>query len=258
MGLARDASDTSVSHRIAATSRAGLITLVEELLSGFGEREALQVLRHPFSSAQVVELVLSRSFLLRASAVRKAVALHPAAPRADALRCLDDLGWRDLLDIGREARTPAPVRRSANQKIVERLPVLAIGERVTLARLTDRELLRLLLADTEEKVFLAVLRNSRLVTEDLVTFISTGSPSAVHLALLAADPLWKERPPVRRALLRSRRTPRGAALALLAEASRGELRDLAIDPGSDPLLAACASRIVEEGVPFVDRRRRHR
>ena len=250
--------DPTLTHRIAATSRAGLIVLVEELLSGFGEREALQVLRHPFSSAQVVELVLSRSSLLRASAVRKAIALHPAAPRAEALRCLDDLGWRDLLDVGREARTPAPVRRAANQKIVERMPVLAIGERVTLARLADRDLLRQLLADTEENVFTAVLRNSRLVTEDLVTLVSTGAPAPSHLALLAADPYWKQRPPVRRALLRSARTPRGAAIALLSEASREELRDLASDPGSDPLLAACATRIVEEASPFVDRRRRHR
>ena len=252
----RSEPDRGLSHRISAADRAGLIALVAEYSARFTEREALQCLRHPFSSAQVVE-ALAAIRLLRASApVRKAIALHPAAPRADALHCLDDLGWRDLLDIGREVRTPAPVRRAANQKVLEKLPRLTVGERTTLARMADRELVRALLADPDSAVFSALLRNPRLVVEDVVAFASTGAPLPQHLGLLASDPAWCEHPPLRRALLRSVRTPRFASVALLSRASREELRDLTDDPAVDRFVAACAARLLEEGVQRVDRPRR--
>ena len=248
--------DPQLGRRISAADRAGLIALVAESTALFTEREALQCLRHPFSSAQVVETIASARALLSSSSVRKAIALHPAAPRADALHCLDDLRWRDLLDVGREVRTPAPVRRAANQKIREKLPRLSVGERRTLARLCDRDLVHVLLVDGDAGVFSALLRNPRLVVEDLVAFASTGAPASAHLALLASDPTWNERPPLRRALLRSTRTPRSAAVALLPMATRDELRDLTDDPGVDRFVAACAWRLLEEGTPVVDRPRR--
>jgi hypothetical protein len=252
----RSEPDPALSRRISAADRAGLIALVLEAAPAFSEREALQCLRHPFSSAQVVEAIASLRSLWSAASVRKGIALHPAAPRIDALRCLDDLAWRDLLDVGREARTPAPVRHAANRKIVEKLPRLSAGERMTLARLADRDLLRPLIADPDGRVFTALLRNPRLVVEDLVAFVSTGAPLPEHLALLAADPSWNERPLIRKALLRSPRTPRFVAVALLPRASRGELRDLTDDPGVPPFVSACAARVLEEGTQSIDRSRR--
>ena len=251
----RSDQDPGLALRISEADRAGLIALVLESASAFTEREALRCLRHPFSSAQVVEAIASVRSLRSASSVRKAIALHPAAPRVDALRCLDDLGWRDLLDVGRETQTPAPVRRAANRKVVEKLPRLSSGERMTLARLADRDLVRPLLADPDRGVFSALLRNPRLILEDVVAFASTGTPLPEHLALLAADAVWRDRPPLRRALLRSARTPRFAVVTLLPHASREELRDLVEDPSVDRFVRACASRLLEEGAPVIDRTR---
>ena len=251
----RPDQDPALSRRISEADRAGLIALVLESAATFGEREALRCLRHPFSSAQVVEAIASVRTLRTAASVRKAIALHPAAPRVDALRCLDDLGWRDLLDVGRETRTPAPVRRAANVKIAEKLPRLSAGERTTLARLADRDLLRPLLADPDAGVFSALLRNPRLVLEDLVAFASVGAPLPDHLALLAADAAWRERPLLRRALLRSRRTPRYAVVTLLPRATRPELLDLVEDPSVDRFVCACAERILEQGGTAIDRAR---
>jgi hypothetical protein len=253
---ARSEPGPGLAHRISAADRAGLIALVTESSALFTEREALQCLRHPFSSPQVAEAIATVRALRSSASIRKAIALHPGSPRTDALRCLDDLGWRDLLDVGREVRTPAQVRRAANQKVLEKLPRLSAGERRTLARLADRDLLHVLLTDSDSGVFAALLRNPRLVVEDVVAFASTGAPMPEHLALLASDPAWSERPPLRRALLRSVRTPRSSAVSLLAHASQGELRDLTDDPSVGRFVAACASRLLEGGVQSVDRPQR--
>jgi hypothetical protein len=234
-----------LSALIAKADRRRLLELVRESLSRFTERDALQVLRSPFLTADVVEeLVVSRR-VLSARAVRKAVAIHPATPRAVALDSLEGLLWRDLVDVGRSTRTPMPVRRAANQRLLERLPRMALGERTALARLADRALIAELFESPEERVFAAVLQNPRLETDDLVRFVSVGNPDEARLTLLAEDPRWNRNPEIRGALFACRATPRAVAISLLTHGTRAEWRRVMEDPGADKLLAACARRLAE-------------
>src|SRR5207253_1332932 len=125
-----------------------------------------------------------------ARGVRKAIAIHPATPRHAALESVAYLLWRDLVDIGRSARTPMPVRRAANQRILEQMPRLSIGEKTALARLADRPLLPVLLEIEDARVFAALLTNARLTQDDLVAWITVGQPSRERLGQLAGDPRW--------------------------------------------------------------------
>lgn len=184
---------------------------------------------------------------------RKALAAHPLTPRHAALRCLEDLLWRDLLDVGREARTPPSVRAAANRRLEEALKFLAVGEKIAVARFASSALFPTLLDEPDVRVLEAVLANSRLTTEDLQRWIATGHPRPEALAFLACDPGWASRPAIRIALLTHRATPRGAALSLLTSASRGEWRRLAEDPNADALLSACARDLLETGLKDVDR-----
>jgi hypothetical protein len=246
----------SFSALISRATRESLVVLVTENLRRFTERDVLQTLRHPYASGAVLEEILCSKTFMALRSVRKALALHPATPRHAALRCLDDLTWRDLLDVGREARTLPPVRRSANQKLLDALRRLSVGEKIALARLADRDLVPALLDQEDPRITEAVLRNPRLTSEDLVRWLTVGSPDSPRLALLAGDPRWNQRPAVRQAMLRHKLTPRGAALALLMSASREELRLLTSDPHVDPLLGACAQRLCEKAPRTVDSRRK--
>jgi hypothetical protein len=244
------------SSRISKASRQELVALVSGSLHLFTERDVLHALRHLHVSEPVIGVVLASRTIMALRSVRKAVALHPATPRHAALRCLDDLTWRDLLDVGRETRTPPPVRRLANLKLLDALRRLSGGEKIALARLAGRDLLADLLDQEDPRITQALLNNPRLTSEDLVRWLTVGSPDGDRLALLAGDPRWNQRPPVRQALLRHPLTPMGAALSLLTSASREELRLLTEDPRAHPLLAACARRLCENVAQTVDRRRK--
>jgi len=246
----------SWSHRISRADRAGLVELVSENLARWTEREVLQVLRHPYLSAPVLEEVLQSKAFLGLRSVRRMLALHPATPRPDALRCLDDLTWRDLVLVAREVRTPAPIRQAANRKLLEALRRLSRGEKVALARLADRELLVPLLEENEPAVLGAVLRNARLGEEDLLRWVTVGRAKAAALEALAGDGTWSHRPAVRGALLRNKLLPRAAALNLLLAATRAEWREVADDETVPLLLSACARRLCESGIEFIDRPRR--
>ena len=235
---------SSFPARISAADRAGLLALVREHLPAFTERDVLHVLRHPYLSEAVIEEILAARAFLPFRAVRRAIALHPATPRHAALRSLDDLTWRDLLDIGRETRTPPPVRKAANLRLLERLRRLTEGEKIALARLASRELFAELLSDESPRVVEGLLANPRLTAEDVLAWLATGNPGAPSLAALAAVPRWIERPPILAALLVHRATPRPMALSLLSKAGRPAWHRLAEDPAVDPLLAACARTLL--------------
>jgi len=244
-----------LSERISKADRRGLAALVSENLVALTERDALQVLRHPHASEAVLEELLSSRTLLASRGVRRLLAAHPLTPRHAALRCLDDLLFRDLLDIGRDARTPAPVRMAANRKLEEAMRFLALGEKIALARFAPPALFPALLDEPEIRVLEAVLANPRLASENLQRWLATGHPRPAALALVASDLRWASRPEVRIALLTHRSTPRAAALSLLTSASRGEWRRLAEDPSADALLAACARDLLEKSSNSIDRRR---
>jgi hypothetical protein len=199
----------------------------------------------------IVEIAASR-VLMASRGVRRLVAGHPQTPRHDALHALDDLTWRDLMDIGRETRTPPPVRQAANRKLLDAMRGLAVGEKIALARFAPPALFPALFEEDDGRVLEALLSNPRLTPEDLLRWLSTGHPTPGGLAQLAAEGRWASRPPVRSALLLHPATPRAAALALLTSASREELRRLTETPGAPALLAACAAELLERAGKPVD------
>lgn len=244
---------SEVSAAISRADRASLAALVRENLPRLSESDVLRCLRHPYSGGEVVAEVLAAASLLSSREVRKAVVQHPAAPRADALHLLEDLPWRDLVDVGRDARAPAPVRASAHRRVLEKLPRLTRGEKTALARLADRPLVGALLDDGEVDVLVALLANPRLVEEDLTAWLAARRPREAQLVELARNERWMERTAVRTALLLSPRTPRAVALSLLSGSGRPVLSRLADDPSTDPLLAACARSLLgPAGRPGVD------
>jgi len=242
--------------RIGAADRDALATLVAENLESFTEREVLLVLGHPYVTTGIVEQMVRTRAFVRVRSVRRALATHPATPRADALRMLDDLGWRDLAAVARDVRAPAPVRQVANRRLLEVLRRLSKGEKAALARLADRDLFQALLEENDPMVVEALCQNSRLTAEDLVRWLTVGRAARDAVEMLAGTKRWSGRPAVREALIRHRQTPRAAALTLLVSATRPEWLRLARDETLPVLLRAWAQRLADSPTSFIDRRRR--
>ena len=244
--------DAPWAVRIGEADRDALKRLVEANLESFSEREVLLVLRHPYVTTGIVEQIVRTRSFLRVRSVRRAIALHPATPRPDALRLLEDLPWRDLAAVARDVRTPAPVRQAANRRLLEELRRLSRGEKAALARIADRDLFQALLEENEPMVLEALCQNARLTPDDLVRWLTVGRVSAATLEVLAETPRWSHRPAVREALLKHRLAPRPVVLGLLLSATRPEWLRLAADETLPPLLAAWARRLADSRGSFID------
>lgn len=196
-------------------------------------REARQALRNPYITAEGVELLAAQPRLVAFYEVRRDVALHPRAPEVLAMRFVPGLFWRDLMAAGGDSRLRPTVRRAADLQLAARLPELAVGEKVTLARRAGAGLLAHLRQDPSPRVIAALLDNPRLTEGILAPLAHSERTSPPVLALIAADRRWGLRQELRSLLCRNPRTPVDTVLRILPTLRKDDLRAV----GSDPRLA---------------------
>jgi hypothetical protein len=216
--------------RLREAGAEDLLALVRGHAAHLEVPAARQVLRNPHCTAEILELLAGQPRLAAFYEVRRDLALHPRTPEPLALRHVPGLYWRDLMTLGQDTRVKPRVRKAADQHLGSRLPQLALGEKVTLARRCGSGILSQLRHDPSPRVVAALLDNPRL-TEDLLAPVvhAPNTPGPV-LALVAADRRWGTRPALQSALARNPATPPATTLRLLPLLRKQELRGIAQDP----------------------------
>lgn len=217
-------------RRLREAGTEELLDLVREHAGTMEPPAACLVLRNPYCTTEVLEMIAEQARLLSFYEVRRDLALHPRAPEPLALRFVPGLWWRDLMALGQDTRVRPRVRRAADTHLTARLPEMALGEKVNLARRAAPGVIAQLRHDPSPRVIAALLDNPRL-TEDLLAPVAHAAktPGPV-LALLAADRRWGTRPGLQAALARNPATPIPAALRLLSLLRRPDLKAVAQDP----------------------------
>ncbi len=121
---------------------------------------------------------------------------------------------------------------------------LTLGERKSLAKKTDRNLLERLLGDPHPDVIRGVLRNSRLTEDDVVRFVARVPGRPELLTEVARTQKWAHRPRVRLALVLNPLSPIELMTPLAGLLLRHELK-LVIESTNvpAPLRAVCVEHL---------------
>jgi hypothetical protein len=220
----------SLELRLREAGAEELLALLHEHAIHLEVREARQALRNPHCSAEVVELLADQGRLLSFYELRRDLALHPRAPEPLALRHIPGLFWRDLMALGLDTRVRPRVRRAADQYLSTRLPELALGEKINIARRCGLGAVLQLRHDPSPRVIAALLDNPRLTEDALAPIVHAPATPGPVLALIAADRRWGVRPALQSALARNPATPLATVLRLLSLLRKPELRGVAQDP----------------------------
>jgi hypothetical protein len=125
---------------------------------------------------------------------------------------------------------------------------LSLGERKSLARRRDRNLLARALRDPHPDVIAVLLDNPALVEADVVRLCARRPNTAEILGRVFSHRRWILRPGVRRTLALNPYTPEALALQLLPHLSAADLRDIAASLQL-PEAVRRASRLAAEGTP---------
>ena len=173
------------------------------------------------------------------------VTLNPRTPTPLALRLVPSLYWHDLAEAAANPRLLGPVRVRAEALLVERLPDLKIGERITLGRLATPFVLVRLLADLDPRVVHTCLQNPRLREQDLAAALRQELVAVALLTEAAASPRWKDNYRVRLELVLQPRTPLALSLAQLTSLVPGDLARVARSASLPTLVQLAAQRLLD-------------
>ncbi len=192
------------------------------------EQHVLKLLTRRDVSSEALGLV-AHSRWAGTLRIQFALVSHPNTPLAEAMNLVKFLFWRDLNLVAQNFLLPTEVRHRAESVLFQRLPAMAVGEKISLARLAAGQVLKALRLDKDPKIIQALLENPRLVEEDVLYLVSQARTPAPVLESVARDPKWAARREVRIALLRNAKTPLAAAITFISSLTTVELKGLVND-----------------------------
>ena len=204
-----------------------LLELVIEHARELTLREVRQILLNPYLTPEIISELAATKRLISTYEVRSGLARHHRTPKVTAQGLLPGLYWRDLAEISREIRVHPLVRRSADAYLIKRLPRLAVGERIAVARMAGRAVLAQLLQDPNPRVVQAMLDNPRLLAETLLPMVASEETLPRQLQLVAENERWSRRYDVRAALSLNPRTLFRTAFEILPTLRRDDLEAVA-------------------------------
>ena len=161
-------------------------------------------------------------------------ALSAAEARDVAQQLREEAAGESLLSLERLLRQPlsprTPFPSAETDPKEDRVPdygkgrTLTLGERKSLARRPDRNVLEKLLLDPHPDVIARLLHNPRLTEDDVVRLAARRPGRPEVLAAIARDPKWLHRARVRLTLVLNPDTPGELAAPIAGLLVRQELR----------------------------------
>ncbi len=212
-------------------------------LPGLPVSELSSAITHPSAKERHIVKLLERSDLpeslcgaiahskwARTLRVQFGLVNHPSTPLGDAMNLVKFLFWRDLNLTIQNFRLTSEVRHQAESVLLRRLPTMATGEKMTLGRVAAGRVLKAMRNEKDPRVVKALLKNGRIVEEDVLFLINQPRTPAPVLEAVARDPKWSPRGEVRIGLLRNPRTPLSAVIPFISSLNMNEMRSLVSDP----------------------------
>ncbi len=216
-------------RRLRESAEEPLLALLREHAGELGPEDALQALANPFLTAAGVELLAAQGRVTAAYEVRRALAMDRRTPEILARRFLGGLYWHDLVAAGADMRLAPLLRRAADLLLATRLPGLSPGEKMAVARRASLGLVAHFRDEANPRVLGALLENPRMTEGALLPLLHRERVPPAVLEVVANDPRWGVRYPIRLALARNPSTPVQIALRTLPHLRKSDLVTVARD-----------------------------
>jgi hypothetical protein len=128
----------------------------------------------------------------------------------------------------------------------ERIDEMTSGEKITLARLASRILIRRMRTSYDPRVIAALLLNPRAIEEDALRIARSDATPPAVLSVLARSERWSERHAIKMALAQNPRCPAVDSLRALRGLPARDLERISENPSAPRLARVGASRLLAE------------
>jgi len=206
------------------------------------EEHLLALLKRRDLSEDLLKEISRLAAVASSHRLKVALSRNPGTPGAVLQGLLDQLYLFELLEICYLPGVTPDQKVAAERIILQRLPTVPLGNKLTLARRGTATLVDALLKEGDLRLMESCLQNHRLREVSILQFLSGPAAGPDTISCIARHPRWQQRPNVRLALLKNPRTPAVWFTLLLPRLTGGDLRGLL----ASKRLSPSQKRLVEE------------
>ena len=192
------------------------------------EPHLVALLRRRDLSDKLIKAIAAMPLFEDCRTVKMSVFKNPATPSHLALSIISQLYLFELVDMILLPGLPPDQRVAAERAVVQRIPALPLGNKLTLAHRGTAAIVEALLDEGDPRIVGACLANPRLKEVAVCRFLNGPRGTAETISIIARHERWKGRPAVRRSILRNGNTPVVWYTAWLPSLSLAEIRELAL------------------------------
>jgi hypothetical protein len=222
------ASTESIREMMSSTDDGVIRKLIDNPL--LDETHMCLLLERKDLSAALLDEIAKRKIWRERHRVRRALVGHPHTPRLVAKRLLREMHLSDLLRIALMHSSPMELKRLAEDRIVDQMPQLALGQRLMLARRGPARIAGELVARGPGQAARIALDNPLINESQLLKALTVTSAAEQTIAMIARHPKWSNLSNVRRALLQHPNVPLECLRDFARDLSRHELEVLHENP----------------------------
>jgi hypothetical protein len=238
----REAGADELALKLGAAGAAYLLGAVEN--ESLTEELVVKIVASSAANESVIQTIGNNPEWLKSYRVKREITRHQRAPHALALSLVKFMFWKDLHLLSENHFIFPPIRRMAERLLIERLPRMALGEKMTLGRIAGRALIPKLLDQKVVMVIDAALWNGRLTAQDLLQAINSQKAGPEVLGAMGRHPKWCVRAEIRAALANNPKTPISVTLSFLTSMPERDLQTLAANPRIPTALKAATARVL--------------
>lgn len=176
--------------------------------SGLDEAHLTALLKRRDLTEELINLIHKR-YKQSALSHRLILALvkNPATSGTLVRNLLPHLRLFELVDLCKLPGASPDQKLAAERAVIQRLPTTPLGNKITLARRGTATIVSELVKEGHAQVFEACLNNPHLKEASLFQFLRGAAASAETISQIARHSRWKERPNLKTAILKNRKTP---------------------------------------------------
>jgi len=193
----------------------------------------------------VIAALTAQAKWLKSEAVRLAIAQHPHTPPRVANPIVRQLFVFNLVHVSLAPSAQAETRRLAEEILVSKIPQLAIGQKLTLARRGPSRVAGAIIQEGHAEATMAALSNPFLTEAQILKVLAQSATPGRVVTAIAEHPKWSSHYNIRLALIRNRHTPLRAVMAFLPNLTVRDLKEISTVPGIPANIKAYIQREVQ-------------
>ncbi len=238
---ARSTSGDELNGLLHESNEQTLLAILEN--ANLQEQHVTALLERLDLPVSVLSAVAGEGKWTSREGIRLRLASHPRTPKRFAVAAARQLFLFDLVRLSLLPSALPDIRRLAEEVILTRAPNIPLGEKLTLARRGPARVAGAILVEGHPQAIKLALANPFLTESQVLKVLGKAGAHERVVQAIADHPKWSCRYNVRAALARNARAPVPTVLALLADLTQRDLRDIS---AIDGLVPAVRKHIEEE------------